>query len=103
MSTASTALAIDEPIGRSECWCCGCIEQPERMVHLGNHPEVSLCLRCAYWLRNKAREVEDQSKTGLAVRGRDAVRRARQRVIVRNLHRHPVFGPPLRWLGKHLP
>ena len=31
----------DPPQGR--CWCCGSIDDPDRMVHLGIHPEVALC------------------------------------------------------------
>lgn len=73
------------------------------MVHLGNHPEVGLCLRCAYWLRNKARTIEDQSRTGYTVRYRDLIRAGRERVVLGEWHRKPVIGRLLRWLGKHLP
>lgn len=103
MTTVRAAIDTSDGGRRSECWCCGTIDDPEQMVHLGNHPEVGLCIRCVYWLRHKAREVEDLSKTGWLVRVRDKIRRVRSTVIERDLHRHPVFGPPLRWLGRRLP
>jgi hypothetical protein len=87
----------------TECWCCGVIQPPDRMVHLGNHSEVHLCIRCAYSVKNWARELEDQDKTGLGVKARDAFRRARQSVIRRQLHRIGWVGRPVRWLGRRLP
>ncbi|HEV2885621.1 MAG TPA: hypothetical protein VGX49_01805, partial [Jatrophihabitans sp.] len=71
-----TAIAVDEPPGRSECWCCGRVEAPERMVRLGAHPEVALCLGCAHFVHRAASEIEDRSRTGFRVRVRDRVRRA---------------------------
>ena len=32
-----------------QCWCCGRVDDPSLMVHLGNHPEVALCRGCARW------------------------------------------------------
>ena len=101
--TTRTAVDSDDAVSRSECWCCGCVEPPERLIHLGNHPEVTLCIACGYWLRNRAWELEDQSRNGVLVRGRDLVRRTRDKVIQSDLHRHQIFGPPLRWLHKYLP
>jgi len=100
--TIHTAIS-DEEAGRSRCWCCGRTEDPTRLVHLGNHPEVTLCLGCAHYVSKRAAEIEDQGKTGLAVRGRDRLRQARAIVIERGLHQHPLLGRPLRWLGKHTP
>jgi hypothetical protein len=91
------------PPKRSECWCCGQAEQPERMVRLGNHPEVTLCVRCAHFVHKQAAEIEDLARTGWAVRGRDALRRARRNVVSHGWHHNPVVGPVLRRLGKHLP
>jgi hypothetical protein len=87
----------------SRCWCCGVIDDPERMVHLGNHPEVALCRPCARWAAKEAWEIEDRDKTGVLVSMRDRFRHLRRGVIHRNWHRHPLFGRPLRWLGRHLP
>ena len=39
MSANRTAVE-DAEISRSQCWCCGTAEDPTRLVHLGNHPEV---------------------------------------------------------------
>ncbi len=101
--TADTAQATDEPPRRSECWCCGRIEDAARMVHLGNHPEVTLCLRCARWAAKQAKEIEDLTRTGRLVWVRDRLRLARQKVMQRGWHERRLIGRPLRWLGKHLP
>jgi hypothetical protein len=43
LMTAQIAVE-DERLGRSECWCCGISGDPAKMVHLGDHPEVTLVL-----------------------------------------------------------
>jgi hypothetical protein len=73
------------------------------MVHLGNHPEVALCLRCGRWAAKQAAEIEDRGRSGPLVMVRDRLRHARRRVIGCGLHRNRVLGRPLRWLGRHLP
>lgn len=99
-----TVTDAHEPQGRpSECWCCGAINDPDRMVHLGSHPEVALCLGCARWAAKQARAIEDQSKTGPIVIARDRFRAVRRDVINHGWHRNRLFGPPLRWIGKRLP
>ncbi|MGI8761599.1 MAG: hypothetical protein ACR2LF_09985 [Jatrophihabitantaceae bacterium] len=100
--TAQTAVQ-DDPQGRSECWCCGTIEDAAKLVHLGNHPEVTVCTRCAHSISKWAWEIEDQSRTGLAVRARDRFRDLRKTVVHRGWHRHRFIGAPLRWIGKHTP
>jgi len=102
MSGSRTAVEDADAIS-SECWCCGCIDDPTRMVHLGNHPEVSLCVRCAHSVSKWAWEIEDQSKTGPLVMARDRFRAVRRGVIRRGWHRSPLVGGPLRWIGKRLP
>jgi len=97
-----TALR-QHPEGRSECWCCGGIEDPVKLVHLGNHPEVTVCTRCAHTLSRSAREIEDRSRTGLAVRVRDRFRWLRKAVVRRGWHHGRFLGRPLRWLGQRLP
>lgn len=99
---AQTAVQ-DEPPGQSKCWCCGTIEDPAKLVHLGNHPEVTVCTRCAHSISKWAWEIEDDSRTGLAVRARDRFRRLRKTVVQRGWHHHPLIGRPLRWIGKHTP
>ena len=43
--SAATNTDIDlHEDGSVRCWCCGTIEVPDRMVNLGDHPEVHLCL-----------------------------------------------------------
>ncbi len=91
----------DPPPGH--CWCCGAIDVSDRMVHLGNHPEVVICRPCARWAAKQAWEIEDRDKTGLVVTVRNRFRHLRRGVIDRQWHRHAVLGRPLRWLGRHLP
>jgi len=93
----------DEELNSSQCWCCGGFDDPARMVHLGNHPEVALCLRCARWASKQAWEIEDQTKTGRLVRVRDRLRATRRSVVEHGWHNNRWFGGPIRWLGKRLP
>jgi hypothetical protein len=86
-----------------ECWCCGAVHAPNQMVHLGNHPEVAICIRCAYSIKNWAWQIEDGNKTGPGVKARDLFRRARKNVMRRQLHQNKWIGRPLRWLGRRLP
>jgi hypothetical protein len=97
-----TAVDHEEP-GLSQCWCCGVIEDPRRLVHLGNHPEVVVCPRCAHSLSKWAWEVEDQDRTGLAVRARDGIRRLRKTVVRHGWHQNRFVGRGLRWLGRFTP
>lgn len=97
-------LATDEtPDGPSACWCCGMPEDATRMVHLGKHPEVTLCIRCAQSISKMAREIEDRARTGFAVRARDQLRSLRKTVVDRGWQHNKAIGRPLRWLGKHTP
>ena len=102
-SPVVTAQGHPEPPPPGQCWCCGSTDDPDRLVHLGNHPEVALCRPCARWAAKQAWEIEDRDKTGLLVKLRDRFRHLRRGVIDRDWHRLPVVGRPLRWLGKHLP
>jgi hypothetical protein len=102
MSEAHAQVDPDQPVW-SECWCCGSHRLPERMVQLGNHPEVTICPRCTVFLRNRAREIGDRERGGVGVVVRDGLRQGREWVVGRGLHRNAVPGPPLRRLGRHLP
>ena len=85
------------------CWCCGQTQPADRVVHLGNHPEVTLCLQCAHFVHKQAWEIEDRDRSGPLPRVRDAFRGVRRRVIERGWHHNAVLGPALRWLGRRLP
>lgn len=100
---ASPTVVDDHEPQRSECWCCGTADDPNRMVHLGNHPEVALCVACGHWAAKQAWEIEDRTRTGPLVAGRNWLRSVRQRVIQRGLHRNRFYRRPLRWLGRRLP
>lgn len=103
VSTAMRTAVEDGAANRSECWCCGAIDDPTTMVHLGNHPEVALCQRCARWAAKQAWAIEDRAKTGALVIARDRLRALRRGVVERGWQHHRVFGLPIRWIGKHLP
>lgn len=85
------------------CWCCGQQKPDVQVVHLGNHPEVVVCLRCAHFLHQQAWSREDAAHPSLATRGRDVLRAGRQEVMRRGWHRKPIIGTALRWLGRRLP
>lgn len=93
----------DEFPSGAQCWCCATVDDPALMVHLGNHPEVALCRPCARWAAKQAQEIDDLSRTGPGVYARDRFRDLRRSVVHRGWHRNRVLGPPLRWLGRHLP
>lgn len=73
------------------------------MVHLGSHPEVHLCLRCAHFVHKQAWEIEDDEKRGPAVLAREGFRSLRAQVVRRGWHQNRFIGARLRWLGKYLP
>lgn len=87
----------------AECWCCGTRQQETSVVHLGNHPEVAVCLRCAHFLHQQASGREDALRPSPAGRARDGLRKLRRMVMRHGWHQQPFIGRPLRWLGKHLP
>lgn len=86
-----------------QCWCCGVTDEPARLVHLGNHPEVALCVRCARWAAKQAWEIEDADRTGPMVMARARIRAVRRTVVRHGWHQHPWLGPAMRWLGKRVP
>lgn len=100
---ATRAPVEDEEFSPSRCWCCGVIADPAKLVHLGDHPEVVVCIRCAHSLSKLAWEMEDQARTGPAVRARDEVRRLRKTVVRHGWHNHKIVGRALRWLGRYTP
>lgn len=100
---AMRAAVEDEELSPSQCWCCGVIEDPAELVHLGNHPEVVVCTRCAHSLSRWAWEIEDQARTGLAVAVRDQMRRLRKTVMRRGWQHNKIVGPALRRLGRFTP
>lgn len=96
MSATSTEPA-------AECWCCGASSPGDRVVRLGNHPEVVLCLGCARLASKRAAEIEDADRSEIGRRARDSLRAARRAVVARGWHDAPVFGPIQRRIGRHTP
>ena len=104
MSAEPVSAVIDlHDDGRVQCWCCDTVDDPNRMVHLGNHPEVQLCLRCAHFVHQQAWEIDDEGKRGPAALARDRFRNLRVEVMCRGRHQNKLIGGKLRWLSKYLP
>lgn len=98
------AVAVDDHERHpAQCWCCGTTDDPARMVRLGNHPEVALCVRCARWVAKSASRIEDRDRTGPLVAARELIRVLRRGIVERGWQRSRLFGRALRWLGKYLP
>jgi hypothetical protein len=95
--------ADDGAPGQVTCWCCGEPRPESAVVHLGSHPEAAVCLRCAHFLHQQARGREDAARPSAAARVRDGLRAGRRLVMRRGLHKAPVIGRVLRWLGPRLP
>ncbi len=89
--------------GKARCWCCSTVENLERMVHLGDHPEVRLCLRCAHFMHQQAWQIEDEGGDRPGGRARNGLRNLRAEVLRRGWHRNRLIGGRLRWLGRYLP
>ncbi|TPG13411.1 hypothetical protein [Pedococcus bigeumensis] len=102
--SAEPVTAIDENDDRSaQCWCCGSIDAPARMLQLGDHPEVRLCLQCAHFVHHRAWEIEDEGKHGPVAAARGQFRNLRTEVMRLGWHQNRFIGGKLRWLGKCLP
>lgn len=86
--------------GESMCWCCGRASSEDALVHLGNHPEVGICVNCVHFLHRRAR---DYQATVLHQRLRGTAESVRREVMARGWHRRRRIGPALRWLNRHLP
>jgi hypothetical protein len=95
--------AVGEFDGAATCWCCGAGLSLGRIVSLGNHPEVEICLPCAHFLHRQANAREDAMRASPATWIRDRMRAVRYNVIHHQWHRKPIIGRPLRWLGRHIP
>jgi len=101
--TAQTQLSAQDTSGELVCWCCGRHRPAADVVHLGEHPEVVVCLGCAHHLHQVARAREDERSPSPVTRARDGLRALRGLVMRRGWHTRPVIGPVLRWLGARLP
>ncbi|WP_245992370.1 hypothetical protein [Prauserella muralis] len=73
------------------------------LVHLGNHPEVGICVSCARWVQRRARALEDRHSRGVAAHLRALVGSARAAVIARGWHERGRLGAFLRRLDRYLP
>ena len=101
MPTEPVAVAVAED--QPECWCCGRPFAETELVHLGSHPEVAVCTRCAAYLHRQARGRQAAQRPSPTARLRAADMHVRGYVVERGWHRNRYVGPWLRWLGDHLP
>jgi hypothetical protein len=86
--------------GQGACWCCGKVTAGDALVHLGNHPEVGICVNCASFLVRKARDIQATRARRRLRAVADSVRGA---VMSRGWHERPVVGPVLLWLNRRSP
>jgi hypothetical protein len=105
--TTGQGFSMTAIAGKSDgsviCWCCGSSNPAESVVHLGDHPEVGVCLACAHFLHQRARQREDELHPSAGTRLRNALRAGRSEVIKRGWPDKPLLGGVLRWLGRRLP
>jgi hypothetical protein len=87
----------------AKCWCCGSPYPDTELLHLGEHPEVGICPRCARSIYRRAVQRVDEQHPTTAARLRGVVRTARERVIGRGWHNRPIIGTLLRRIDRHLP
>ncbi|CRK57740.1 hypothetical protein [Alloactinosynnema sp. L-07] len=98
-----TVQREDDTTSAPKCWCCGKDHPEARLVRLGAHPEVAVCLDCARWLHRRARHREDEHRSGLGPRLRAGIDAVRAGVIRRGWHERGVLGALLRRIDRHLP
>jgi ribosome-binding protein aMBF1 (putative translation factor) len=96
MTTGTSAVEGHEV----RCWCCGKAYDEARVVHLGEHPEVAVCIDCARDLNRRARKREAAAVARWLHQRGDAARGA---VMERGWHERPVVGRALRWINRHSP
>jgi ribosome-binding protein aMBF1 (putative translation factor) len=99
----ASPLTQNESADRNSCWCCGQEQTSKDMVHLRDHPEVEVCLRCAHYLHQQARGREDAQTRSPQARVRDGMRSVRGLMMRYDLQHKPVIGSILRWLGPRVP
>lgn len=97
MTTPSQAA---DEAAQASCWCCGRATAQNSLVHLGNHPEVGVCVNCTRFLSRRARDLQ---ATAVRMRLRKAAEGIRRDVMARDLHNRPVIGPVLRWVNQRSP
>ncbi|MBE8519220.1 hypothetical protein ILP97_17140 [Amycolatopsis sp. H6(2020)] len=91
------------PPAQPTCWCCGAERGDNELVHLGNHPEVGICTRCARWMQRRATELDDAYHPTVAARLRAGIHTARNAVIRRGWHQRGLLGTLLRRIDRYLP
>lgn len=93
--------AIGGVPGGARCWCCGGSYPDDRLVHLGAHPEVGVCRRCARYLGRRSAQLPGRATPATYLRR--ATQSVRDRVMARRLHERRLLGPVLRWMDGFLP
>jgi hypothetical protein len=73
------------------------------VAHLGSHPEVTVCTRCAHSLSKWAWQIEDRFCIGLAFYARNRFRRLREAEVRHGWQHNKFVGHGLRWIGRFRP
>lgn len=87
----------------SLCWCCGQTYPDDQVVHLGSRPEVAVCFRCARFLSQRAQSARARESGSPIARVRGVLDHGRDFAVGHGLHRLPVLGSALRWIGDRMP
>jgi hypothetical protein len=86
-----------------QCWCCGASKNDNELVHLGNHPEVGICTRCAHWVHRRGTQLDDAQHPSIAARLRSIVHALRTAIVNKGWHERGLLGTLLRRIDRHLP
>lgn len=103
LENADVTMSVDERSLDGVCWCCGQPYEKARMAHLGEHPEVTVCARCARSLLRWARVADARGSRSWSARFGRASLRVRKFIVQRDWHRRARLGRALAWLGRRLP
>ena len=94
--------AETNPAKPEECWCCGNTCGESLLLHLGSHPEVTVCLLAGTtWLVGRR---SGETSSVLFAGARDVMRAGRASSWITAGGELPVVGRVLlRWLDRYLP
>ncbi len=98
-ATSTQAETAVGETGQSACWCCGQITDEDALVHLENHPEVGICVRCVRFLSRRAGDHQASARRRHLRGAADSIR---GQVMSRGWHERPVIGPVLLWINRHV-
>ena len=89
---AATGAEIGVTGTDEECQCCGAHHPHNKMVHLGNHPEVAPCVRCDHFVSKEAGKIAEPE--GTLVRRSSATCSAASGAVMSNIEQHRAIRHP---------